>query len=152
MQRPFFEVECKQRKRIVQAMNILFYSASLKGIGKRLLRIVVSHVSQNRIEICRSITALDERLHKPLDSLAIAVFHLGSRQELKELIARRDLLADFRTILTLPDDEEGTVADGHRLRPRFVVFSDGDLPDASVVLGKIIQGYKNYGAPSHRPE
>jgi len=121
-------------------MNVLFYSASLKGIGRRLLRVILSHIPQDRIEICRSVAELDVRLHKPLDGLTIAVFHTDSGDELEAFIARRELLADFRTILALPDGKEGTIAHGHLLRPRFVVYGDGDLPDASVVLGKMLQG------------
>lgn len=124
-------------------MNVLFYSAPLRGIGRRFLRVILSHIPQDRIEICRSIAALESRLHKPLDGLTIAVFHIHSGDELEALITRRDLLADFRTILVLPDSEENTVARGHLLRPRFVVYGDGDLPDASVVLGKMLQGNKN---------
>jgi hypothetical protein len=121
-------------------MNVLFYSASLTGIGKRFFRIVVSHVPQDRIEICRSMALLDSRLHRPLDGLAIAVFHVTDRDELGELITRRDLLVDFRNILVLPDCDENTTALAHVLRPRFVIYSDGDLPDASVILGKLLQG------------
>jgi hypothetical protein len=121
-------------------VNVLFYSAPLKGIGKRFFRIILSHIPQDRIEICQSIADLDSRLHKPLGNLTIAVFHIHSGEELEELIARRALLADFRTILVLPDNEEGTTARGHLLRPRFVVYGDGDLPDASVILGKMLQG------------
>lgn len=128
---------------VIHTMNVLFYSAPLKGIGRRFLRIILSHIPQNRIEICRSIAALDSRLHKPLDGLTIAVLHIHRGDELDTLIARRDLLADFRTILVLPDSDENTTARGHLLRPRFVVYGDGDLPDASVVLGKMLQGNKN---------
>ncbi len=124
-------------------MNILFYSASLMGIGKRFFRVVVSHIPQDRIEICRSMAALDSRLHKPLEGLAIAVLHIIERDELNALISRRDLLADLRIILVLPNCEESTTALAHTLRPRFVIYSAGDLPDASVVLGKMLQGKKN---------
>ncbi|MHB9099165.1 MAG: hypothetical protein ACYC5X_15220 [Syntrophales bacterium] len=137
-------------------MKVLFYSATLKGIGKRFFRIILSHMPQDRIEICRSIAALDSQLHKPLGNLTIAVFHIHSGDELEKLIARRDLLADFRIILVLPDSEESTIARGHLLRPRFVVYGDGDLPDASVILGKMLQGYKTtptdlrYGGTSQK--
>jgi hypothetical protein len=131
-------------------MNVLFYSASLTGIGKRFFRIVVSHVPQDRIEICRSMAVLDSRLHRPLDGLAIAVFHVTDRDELGELITRRDLLADFRNILVLPDCDESTIALAHVLRPRFVIYSDGDLPDASVILGKLLQGVQTGFLPNRR--
>jgi hypothetical protein len=123
-------------------MNILFYSAPLKGIGRRFLRIILSHIPQERVEICRSIAALDERLHKPLEGLTIMIFHIHSKDELEALIARRDLLEDFRTILILPDSDASTISRGHLLRPRFVVYSDSDLPGASFVLGRMLQGKK----------
>jgi hypothetical protein len=124
-------------------MHVLYYSASLTGIGKRLLRIVGSHVPEERIAICRSMAALDARLHKPLEGLAIAVLHVTAIEELGALTARRNLLADLRTILVLPGCEEQTTALAHVLRPRFVVYSDGDLPDASVVLEKMLRGKKH---------
>lgn len=123
-------------------MNVLFYSSSLTGIGKRFLRIVFSHVPQNQIEICHSITTLEERLHQPLGGMTIAVLHIRSREELEALITRRNLLEDFRIIMILPDNDEVTTAMGHILRPRFVVYSDSDLPDASVILGKMLLGKK----------
>ncbi len=127
---------------IIRPMKVLYYSSSLTGIGKRFFRTVLSHIPQERIEMCRSIGNLDSRLHQPLGGMTIAVFHVTERGELESLIARRDLLEDFRTILILPDNEEGTTAMGHILRPRFVIYSDSDLPDASVVLGKMLQGQK----------
>ncbi|MHB8910962.1 MAG: hypothetical protein ACYDAA_18965 [Syntrophales bacterium] len=130
------------KEELIHTGKVLFYSASLKGIGKRFFRVILSHIPQDRIEICRSIAALDSRLHKPLGGLTIAAFHIHSGDELEELIGRRDLLADFRTILILPDSEEGTIACGHLLRPRFVIYGDSDLPDASVILGKMLQGYR----------
>jgi hypothetical protein len=124
-------------------MNVLYYSSSLTGIGKRFLRIVFSHVPKERIELCRSIAALEERLHQLLGGMTIAVLHITRTDELEALIARRNLLEDFRIIMILPDSEGLTTALGHALRPRFVVYSDGDLPDASVVLGKMLQGKKS---------
>jgi hypothetical protein len=135
---------------VMHTMNVLLYSAPLKGIGRRFLRVILSHIPLDRIELCRSIAALDSRLRKPLDGLTIAVFHIRSGDELEALIARRDLLADFRTILVLPDSEESTITRGHLLRPRFVVYGDGDLPDASVVLGKMLRGNKNDGTAGLR--
>lgn len=123
-------------------MNILFYSSSLTGIGKRFLRIVLSHIPQGRIEMCHSLATLEERLHQPLGGMTIAVFHITNREELGALIALRELLEDFRIIMILPDSEESTTAMGHILRPRFVIYSDGDLPDASVILGKMLLGQK----------
>jgi len=121
-------------------MNVLYYSSSLTGIGKRFLRIVYSHVPQGRIEMCHSIAALEERLHQPLGDMTIAVFHITTAAELEALIARRYLLEDFRIIMILPDSEATTIAMGHVLRPKYVVYSDSDLPDASVILGKMLLG------------
>lgn len=119
-------------------MDILFYSAALRGMGKRLLRIAVSHIPRERIEHCRSLPELKVRLRQPLDGQGIAMLHTANRDELEAMIACRELLTDFRIILALPDNGDATTALAHALKPRFLVFTDGDLPDASVVLGKML--------------
>lgn len=119
-------------------MDILFYSAALRGMGKRLLRMAVSHIPRERIDHCRSPFELKVRLGQPLGGRGIAMLHTANRGELEAMIACRGLLADFRIILALPDNGDATMALAHVLKPRFLVFTDGDLPDASVVLGKML--------------
>ncbi|MDA8125763.1 MAG: hypothetical protein M0009_11310 [Deltaproteobacteria bacterium] len=111
-----------------------------------MLQIAADRLPQGRIEICRSVAALDARLHRPTDDMAIAIFHVGDRDELEALIARRELLSDFKIVLALPDAAEGTTARGHLLRPRFVIYSEGDLRNASSILGKMVQGAKSAAA------
>jgi hypothetical protein len=129
-------------------MDILFYSTSLAGIGKSLLRIAASHVPRERIDLCRSLGEFDCRLRQPLEGCAIAILHAGDREELEAMVARRELLADFRVILVLPDNDEAATSLGHVLKPRFMVFSDGDLPDASVILGKMLLPRRNPPRPA----
>lgn len=119
-------------------MDILFYTAALTGIGKRLLRITASHVPRERIELCRSHAELEARLRQSLDGRGIAILHAADRDELEALITHRELLVDFRIILALPDNDEATTTLAHILKPRFLVFSSADLPDASVILGKML--------------
>ena len=129
-------------------MDILFYSAALTGIGKRLLRIAVSHVPHERVELCRSLAELEVRLRQPLAGQGISILHAADREEMEALITRRELLADFRIILALPDSSETTTALAHVLKPRFLVFSDGDLPDASVILGKMLLAHRHPARPA----
>lgn len=119
-------------------MEILFYSTSLEGIGKGLMRIALSHIPERQIGRCRSLADVEARIRQPLSGMGVAILHAADREELRALIAGRELLDDFRVILALPDNDEVTTGLAHLLKPRFLVFSDEDLPDASVVLGKML--------------
>ena len=129
-------------------MDILFYSAALRGMGKRLLRTAVSHIPRERIEHCRTLTELEVRLRQPLDGQGIAMLHTANRDELEAMIACRELLNDFRIILALPDNGEDMTALAHVLKPRFLIFSSDDLTDASVVLGKMLISSRSPLQPS----
>jgi hypothetical protein len=55
-------------------------------------------------------------------------------EELKRLADDRDLFANSRTILILPDQESSVVSVGHLFHPRFIAFGDEDFQDLAAVL------------------
>lgn len=69
--------------------------------------------------------------------MTIAVFLAASKEELSELVSIRNLLADLRIILVLPDARDDTISKGHTLRPRFLTDVDSDFLDIVAVLGKM---------------
>ena len=69
----------------------------------------------------------------------IAVLLAASHKELQELLSIKELLQHIRIILLLPDHENETIANGHKLYPRFLSYCDGNLDDVAAVLSKMIQ-------------
>ena len=122
-------------------MSLLFYSTSAKGQGKKLHRVIEVLVLKREIEIFRTIESLTRRLHRPGlgHNMTIAVFLAASKEELSELVSIRNLLADFRIILVLPDTRDDTISKGHTLSPRFLTYQDGDFLDVAAVLGKMLR-------------
>ncbi len=73
-----------------------------------------------------------------MNGLNIAVLEAQSMEELKDLVALHDLFLDIRVILILPDRERETISNAHKLRPRFLAYTDSDFEPVKVVLNKMI--------------
>jgi len=54
------------------------------------------------------------------------------------MLGIRDLLAETKIILLLPDRKRATVSKGHNLYPRFLTYMDGDFSDVAAVLQKMV--------------
>jgi hypothetical protein len=67
-----------------------------------------------------------------------AVLLTDSRENLREMLSICNLLHEIHIILILPDREDGTVAKGHRLYPRFMGYIDGDFADIGIVLSNML--------------
>ncbi len=120
-------------------MRVLFYTTTADGVAQRLQRVIEGLVPKENTEIHRTIDSLSNRLRRPRYDLAVAVLLAASREDLLELLSIRDLLDGIRIILVLPDREDGTIAKGHRLYPRFLTYSDSDLLDVAAVLSKMLR-------------
>jgi hypothetical protein len=126
--------EPKDRHRV----KIVFYSSAREdpeiGIGARLSSLVPS----GGLEVYRSIDELAHGLHRQYDHDTIVVLQARDRGDLVRIVSLRDLLQGVRVILLIPDREEETISLAHRLRPRFLGNSEGDLSDTMSVLRKML--------------
>jgi len=67
-------------------------------------------------------------------------FREGILEEgLLKILRIRDLLADVRIVLILPDRRKETIAAGYKLYPRFLTFMDSDPRELAAVLEKMIE-------------
>ena len=123
-------------------MNIILY-ANIKTteISKRLQNVVESEVSDEQVEILRSLEDLSERVGQFPKKIDVAVILIQSKFELFELIALKSLLEGICIILILPNRKKETVSGGLSLYPRFMSFADSDFKDVSAVLEKILTQY-----------
>lgn len=119
-------------------MKILFYSSTSEECGRRIEEGLSTLVPEETVEVYRSIDDLANRLHRLLDGDAIAILQPRAREELLNIVSIKDLLQDVRIILLLPDREEETISLAHRLRPRFLSYTNADLSDVFAVLSKML--------------
>jgi hypothetical protein len=122
-------------------MRLLLYTPFGQSVGEQLYKMLGALVSENDVEVYRTIEGLSRRLRQPGNDLPFAILHAPRREDLKDILAIRDLLRDIRIILVLPDRDENTIAQGHILRPRFLCYTDSDLADVSAVLKKCLTRY-----------
>ncbi len=120
-------------------MNILSYITVKSNQGERLQRVIEVFSPKEKIETCRSIVTLREKLQQPFKHLDVAVFFPSDENELSDLLSLRDLLRDMRIILVLPDRTRGIVAMGHMLRPRLISYGDSDFFEVAAVLGRMLE-------------
>ncbi len=117
---------------------LLFQPEKANCAGDHLERIIGEIVPRGDFQVYHSTEDLFQRLRRPWEQLEIAVLLAANKRELDEFISLRDLLEHLRLILVLYDDEKGTVAKGHRLRPRFLTYADKDLTEVGAVLTKML--------------
>ena len=120
-------------------MAVLLYRPPDSQAGERLQNAIKTELSGKKTEIYHSIKELAERLIKRDHNGFIAVLLADSIFELMELLMMEELLKDIRIILVLPDRSAETVSTGHKLRPRFLSYADGNFSDVAAVLKKMVQ-------------
>jgi len=120
-------------------MGLLFYAASKNGAGKRLERMIEGLVPQEDIEIFLTIESFSQRLQQFRGDIYLMVILTTTTDELWEVFLIRNLLFDIPLILILPDRKPDTIAKGHKLRPRFITYADGDFSEFAPVLEKMTQ-------------
>ena len=120
-------------------MSLLLFSASAKGAGKRLQRLVEVQFPTQKTEVCRTIKDLSARLRGLRYNLDVAVLLVTIKNQLGELLTISDLLDGLRIILILPDWKRDTIVKGHTLRPRFLTYADTDFSDIGAVLNKMLE-------------
>jgi hypothetical protein len=122
-------------------MKMLLYSEKEDDKTEFLTRETEDLVWEEPIEVCQTIEALRHRLTRLGSSPDIAVIMVREKKELKMIVSLKDLLADVRTIVILPDREEDTISQGHKLYPRFLTYMDSDFGEVAAVLKKMMANY-----------
>jgi hypothetical protein len=120
-------------------MDLVFYGAQNDGVDERLRAALEAVVPGERITVCRTLEQLSRSLVRPLYDLLAVVLLINSDKELTDILAIQHLLWDVRVILLLPDRQRDTIARGHRLRPRFLTFADGNSHEVAAVLAKMMR-------------
>lgn len=115
-------------------MRLLCYAKETDDVVAKLLGTVLSQVSVQNLELYQSLAGLKQRLLEPTFEQGLTVLVATTRKELNRLLAIRDILSGFRIILVLPDHENETLSQGHRLSPHFISYIDGDFSDLVTVL------------------
>jgi hypothetical protein len=128
----------RQKERRIK-LSLVFFSSSLRGAGGRLKKVIEARFPGKKIQACKTVDSLLARLHEPKCDLDLAILLAKDLEELRRLVSIGDLFDDLRIILILPNRDEEAIKDGHRLRPRFLTYADGDFKDVAAVLNNMFK-------------
>ena len=118
-------------------MNVLLFAARNTESGKRLKQSIETLASLGSLTDCWNISDLFHHLQTPDPLPEAVVLQAASTHELKALESYRFRLEQVFFILVLPDADPETVAWGHQLRPRFIVYQDSDFSEVGAVLERL---------------
>jgi hypothetical protein len=92
------------------------------------------------VEHYAAVASLTFRLKQAGTSRTLGVLLIPqSAAELGDLVQESGLFDDLKVLLVLPDHGAAIVADGHRLKPSLMVFSDGDPAPVCAVIDKMLE-------------
>lgn len=117
-------------------MNILLYAAKNTESGERLKRAIETLNSLESLTDYWNISDLVHHLRTPAPLPEAVVLHAANKYELRTLECFRFRLEQVFFILVLPDADSETVARGHQLRPRLIVYQDSDFSEVGAVLDR----------------
>lgn len=119
--------------------RIVLYSRDIDRFRMELKEMIEELVVKENVEPYQTIPDLVSRLNRPRCEPLIAVILIADTEELGRLFPIRSVNENVRIILVLPDDSPDIVANGHRLRPRYVTSRGGNLKDLQSVLARMVE-------------
>ncbi len=119
--------------------DVIFYRMFTEGTGGQLQKMIEDVVPNENTEIYSTIDTLGKRLRRPSYNIAVAVLLISGREDLRDVLSIRHLFDNIKIILILPDRKNETIVIGHKLRPRFLSYTDSDFIDVVVVLENMLK-------------
>jgi hypothetical protein len=137
-------VHCRYERK-GSAMHVLLFASQTTESGERLKHSIEGLQSVESLTHCWNISELLHLLQTPDPLPEAVVLHASSKHELRLLESFRFRLEQVFFILVLPNAEAETVARGHQLRPRFIVYQDSDFNEVSAVLDRLEARHGGHG-------
>jgi hypothetical protein len=126
-------------------MGVLLFLAGPGGEGPELHSALSRLVPAGRLEMVHGWQAFSESLLRLDEPGAVVIIWNPSHDDLRRAAEARELLRRGRTILALPDQDEGTVLLAHRLLPAFITYIGDGTTELLSVVSKLT------GTGSERP-
>jgi hypothetical protein len=119
-------------------MKIIFFSPQCNDGNQQLNELINNFIKIDGLEIYRNIENLVNRLCSPEEESTIVVLFTINEITFQELILIREYLSNSKVILVMHDRKKKSLTNAHKLRPRFITYSDADISNISKVINKMI--------------
>ncbi|MGA1825801.1 MAG: hypothetical protein ACMUIP_14190 [bacterium] len=119
-------------------MQLLFYSKNSNDNIDQLYTLAESLINHNNLFKCQTIEDVNYSLRHHHMSTTIALLFVANQDDLLNLLSLQEIFSYIRLIIVLPTRDEELIALAHRLRPRFLTFTDENPYDLKDVLKKLL--------------
>lgn len=116
------------------SMNIVVYAHAENPSYQRLNHAIASLALGRQQEVYGKVSLFLQRFRIMGQHPDIIIIMPDAQEELDTLIHHRELFESTRTIVILPKREDAILSQGHKLRPSFMTFSDGDFGEIAAIL------------------
>jgi len=118
-------------------MEVFLYFSEMEGKGREIRGIMEELFRSEQLHVHRSVDNLIQNILGPWDKKPIVVALIDRKDELIDLVSRREQLYPVRLVLVLPEEEESVISLAHRLRPNYLTYIHKDTEDLKSVLRKM---------------
>ena len=115
-------------------MNILLYADDLLEYGMRLREKIEEVTGARKLVFCQEISRLQELLLRKGEKVRIGILCIRDENDMDRLVAMQNLFDGLFIILILPCIDDGIIAKGHKLKPRFFSYADSEFDEVATVL------------------
>jgi hypothetical protein len=125
-------------------MRILLYTKEADESREKWKEILESNFKDRRVETFPTADDLTRRLREPSEETKIVILLINDQEDLKHFVSIQHLFLNVPLLIQVPDDSAETLQMAHRLRPRYLNGSQGDLGTLVEVLRRILNNIKEY--------
>ncbi|BBO89190.1 hypothetical protein [Desulfosarcina ovata] len=118
-------------------MNIIIFAHSDSSPYQRLNHAIASLDLDQSFEVYGQLNQFCQRFRTIAHQPDIIIIMPDGAEELDRLIHHRELFENTRTIVILPQREETLLSKGHKFRPSFLTYYDGDFGEVAAVLQRV---------------
>jgi hypothetical protein len=118
-------------------MRIPVYMEARNDGGEKLTALLEERLPKEKIEACIGFERLVHLLTSIGERPEMIVIYTSNILELERIVSIRQLLTDTAVLLVIPDENDATLTLGHKLRPRLLIASSGDLTVIPDMLTKM---------------
>lgn len=119
-------------------MRVLLYESIGNKKSESLVEGIEKEIPHDLVERYHNREALIKGVLDTPNLNDIIVLFCNTRDEFMYFLSMRDLFVQYRIILSIPDRDEGTLKQAHRMYPRYLTYSDSDHEEVCEVLKKMV--------------
>jgi hypothetical protein len=132
-------------------MAVILYVAPGNGWETNISKFFQNVSPETDYMVCNTLEDLSSTMCRRFFEISVVMLVSYDREDFARIFGMKELLEDKYLLLTLPDQEEDTIAKALKMRPRFIAQTDGGMDEVNKVLKSMIERYDNFDFRNKNP-